>query len=58
MNHQEMVETEGGIGILTGLLIGAAIVLLTSSCATLKHTVRPYPAYEPSDDSNDKNDKD
>jgi len=29
MNHQEMMEIDGG-GLLTGLLIGAAILLLTS----------------------------
>jgi len=30
MNHQEMVETDGGIGLLTGLLIVGGLLLLTS----------------------------
>ena len=29
MNHQEMVETDGG-GLLTAFLIGGAVVLLTN----------------------------
>ena len=33
MNHQEMVETDGG-GLLTAFLIGGAVALLLTSCGS------------------------